>query len=154
MMLKPFLLPLAIWAAACAAQARDYQAGAIHIEHPHARATGPGQMAGAGYLTLKNTGSQADTLVSARSAVSKTVELHSMRMDGEVMRMREVDAVALPAGQTVAFQPGSWHLMFMGLKAPLKAGESFPLTLRFEKAGEVVVQVKVESAGSVPTMKH
>ena len=65
------ILAALIWAAASATHAHDYKAGAIHIEHPHARATGPGQMAGAGYFTLNNTGTQADTLVSARAAVSR-----------------------------------------------------------------------------------
>jgi periplasmic copper chaperone A len=70
------------------------------------------------------------------------------------MRMREVDAIALPTGKAVELKPGGLHIMFIGLKAPLKAGESFPLKLRFEKAGEVTVQVNVEAAGAAHEMKH
>jgi copper(I)-binding protein len=67
-------------------------------------------------------------------------------MVGDVMRMRQVEEIALPAGQTVELKPGGYHLMFVGLKAPLKAGDKFPLKLRFEKAGEVEVTVNVDPA--------
>lgn len=130
------------------AGAHDYEAGTLHIAHPWARATVPGQPAGGAYLELENRGG-ADRLLSARSPASARVELHSMTMEGEVMRMRELEAVPLPAGATVKFQPGGLHLMLMGLKAPLKQGERVPLTLRFEKAGEVTVELSVESPGSM-----
>lgn len=137
-----------------ASQAQQFKAGAITVDRPHARATGAGQQAGGGYLKLINGGG-ADRLVSASADVSKTVELHEMKMDGDVMKMRQVDGIALPAGTTVELRPGGYHVMFIGLKAPLKAGDSFPLKLRFEKAGEVSVEVKVEAAGAATQgMKH
>lgn len=108
-----------------------------------ARPTVQGQSAGGGYLRIENKGGAADRLLSATADVSVRTELHSMTMDGDVMRMRQVEAIDVPAGGTVELKPGGLHLMFMGLKAPLKAGTTFALTLRFEKAGEVKVQAQV-----------
>ena len=140
-----------VWSS-LAVTAQDVKLGAIQIEQPRTRATAAGQAVGGGFLKLTN-GGPADRLVSARSPASSTVELHTMRMEGDVMRMREVEAIELPAGQTVELKPGGLHLMLMGLKAPLKAGETVPVTLKFEKAGEVTVQLKVEGAGQA-TMGH
>jgi copper(I)-binding protein len=75
-------------------------------------------------------------------------------MEGDVMRMRQVDAIDVPAGQAVELKPGSFHLMLMGLKAPLKAGDRFPLTLKFEKAGEVKVDVAVQTGPAAAEHKH
>ena len=127
-----------------AVHAHEFKLGAITIGHPYARATAAGQTTGGWFLKLVNTGA-ADTLLAASSPVAARVELHSMRMDGDVMQMRQVDAVALPAGKTVELKPGGWHLMFVGLKAPLKAGDKFPLKLKFERAGEVEVTVNVDA---------
>jgi len=108
-----------------------------------ARPTVAGQGAGGGFLAITG-GAAADRLVGASADVCKVVELHEMKMDGNTMRMRAIDAIDIPAGQTVKLEPGGLHLMFMELKAPLANGSSFPLKLRFEKAGEVTVQVKVQ----------
>lgn len=124
------------------------------IEHPYARATMPGQPNGGGYLKIDNAAGAADRLVAASAEVSKTVELHTMKLDNNVMRMRQIDAIDVPAGQAVELKPGGMHLMFIGLKAPLKAGDSFPVKLSFEKAGEVVVDVKVEAAAAGHGHKH
>jgi copper(I)-binding protein len=128
------------------AHAHSYTLGDIDIGHPWARPTVAGQSVGGGYLKLSNKGQAADKLVSATvdAGVAQRVELHTMSMDGNMMRMREVDAIDVPVGKTVELAPGGMHLMFIGLKAPLKAGDSFPLTLKFQKAGEVKVDVKVE----------
>ena len=150
------LMAIALIATGLAAQAHEFKLGAITIGHPYARATVPGQPAGGGFLKLENKGGD-DRLLSASAGVSSAVELHSMSMEGDVMRMRQVDAIELPAGKTVELKPGGLHVMFMGLKAPLKAGDSFPLKLKFEKAGEVTVDVKVEAPGkdAMPKdMKH
>lgn len=137
------------------AHATDYKAGTLTIHRPHARATLPGQAVGVGYLTIVNDG-PPDRLLAVEAGVSKKVELHTMAMEGDIMRMRELEAVDLPTGRAVEFKPGGYHLMFMGLTAPLKVGESFPVKLRFRKAGEVTVQVKVQMAGAEPghPMKH
>lgn len=129
--------------AALSAVAHSYKLGEIDIGHPYARPTREGQTVGAGYLKLANKG-PVDRLVSATSPAAGSVEIHSMSMEGDVMKMRQVDAIELATGQTVELKPGGYHLMLMGLKAPLKVGEKFPLTLKFEKSGEVVVTVNVE----------
>ena len=142
--------------AALSVSARDFKVGAIAIGHPHARATVAGQPTGGGFLKLDNQGGD-DRLMSASATVSRAVEIHEMKMDGDVMRMRQVDAIALPAGKTVELKPGGLHMMFVGLKAPLKAGDRFPVTLKFEKAGEVTVEVVVETpkaADAAAAHKH
>lgn len=152
--LSSVLCALALATAGLAAHAHEFKLGTITIGHPFARATVPGQPTGGGYLKLVNGGAD-DRLLSAQADVSKAVELHVMKMDGDVMRMRQVDDIALPAGQTVALEPGATHIMFVGLKAPLKAGDKFPMQLTFEKAGEVTVTVNVEAAaGAEAAHKH
>ncbi len=134
--------------AATPVRAHEYQVGPIQIGHPWARATVPGQQAGGAFLKLQNTGTGGDKLVSASTAAAKSAEIHTMAMEGNVMRMRELGALDIPAGQTIELKPGGLHIMFMGLKEPLKVGDSVPLRLKFERAGEVTVQVKVEALGS------
>ena len=139
-----FFAILVLASAAFIARADEVQLGKIGIGNPYARATATGQPTGGGFLQLKNQGG-ADKLLSASAAVANSVELHMMKMEGDVMHMRQVDAIELPAGQTVDLKPGGFHLMLIGLKAPLKAGASFPLKLKFEKAGEVTVDMKVRA---------
>jgi copper(I)-binding protein len=126
------------------------------VEGAWARPTVEGQAAGGGFLKITG-GATGDRLLAVTGGISKTVELHTMEMDGNVMRMKQIDAIDIPAGGTVELKPGGNHVMFMGLAQPLKAGSSFPLTLRFEKAGEVkvVVQVAVQApAGGGGEHKH
>ncbi len=151
--LQRLFAALVVAAASAAVHAHGYKIGAIDIGHPYARATAPGQPTGGGFLKLTNKG-DADRLLSAAADVSTAVELHVMKMEGDVMRMRQVDAIDVPAGQTVELRPGGLHIMFVGLKAPLKEGERFPMTLRFEKAGEVAVEVVVEKAAAQPAAHH
>jgi copper(I)-binding protein len=120
----------------------------VKVETPWARPTVQGQMAGGGFLRLQSA--QADRLVGGSTPAAGRVELHTMKMEGDVMRMRQLDAIELPAGKPVALEPGGLHLMLMDLKAPLKAGDSFPLTLEFEKAGKVKVDVKVQAGAPAP----
>ena len=121
------------------------QADKLGVDNAWARPTVPGQVAGGGYLSIQNKGG-ADRLLAASADVARSVEMHRMSMEGEVMKMRQLEALDIPAGKTVELKPGGLHLMFIGLKEPLKVGTSFPLTLRFEKAGELKVQVKVMTA--------
>jgi copper(I)-binding protein len=114
----------------------------IQLGQGWARPTVEGQMAGGAFLRIANRGG-ADRLLSASSPAATSVELHSMAMDGEVMKMRPVEAIEVPAGKTVELKPGGLHLMLVGLKAPLKVGASLPLTLKFEKAGELSLAVPV-----------
>jgi len=152
MKLHDLLATLVIGATALSAQAHDFKLGNIRIDHPYARATAAGQPTGGAYLKLDNQGGD-DRLLSASAPVSRSVEMHSMTMDGDVMRMRQVQAIELPAGKTVELKPGGLHIMLVGLKAPLKAGDSFPMKLTFAKAGEVTVGVMVQAASPEP-MQH
>lgn len=124
------------------------KAGSVSIQAPWARATAPGAAVGGGFMVLENAGPD-DRLLGASSSVSASVELHSMSMENNVMRMREVPAIDLPAGKRVDLRPGGLHMMFIDLKAPLKVGEQFPVKLRFEKAGEVEVMMSVEPMGAM-----
>jgi copper(I)-binding protein len=119
----------------------------VTVEAPWTRAAGQGGT-GAGFMTLRNAGAQADRLVSARAAIARAVELHSHTNDNGVMRMRPVPAIEVPAGGEALLRPGSFHLMLIGLQAPLRQGERIPVTLVFERAGEVAVELSVESAGA------
>lgn len=130
-----------------AAAAQDVAAGALRIATPWTRAAGQGAN-GVGYMLVRNTGATADRLIAARTAIAMTVELHTHIRDGDVMRMRPVPAIDLPPGQEVRLQPGGLHIMLIGLRAPLRQGERVPLTLVFERGGEVEVQLSVEAAGA------
>lgn len=137
---------LAVAFAGAHAQAHDYKAGGVRIGHPYATPSIPGSANGAAYLsTLENGGPAADRLVRASSPAAARVEIHTMAMDNGVMRMREVEGVPIGPKETVTMRPGQgYHLMLMQLKAPLKAGDTFPLTLEFEKGGKVEVRVDVQ----------
>ncbi len=151
MKLIPTATGLLLSAACLLAHAQSFKLGEITIDRPYARTTAAGQASGGGYLKLQNKGPD-DKLISVSADVASSVELHTMSMEGDVMRMRQVDGIALPQGKTVQLKPGALHIMFMGLKAPLKDGDKFPLKLKFEKAGEVTVTVNVEAGGG--DLKH
>lgn len=139
-------------AGAGSAVAHEVKAGALTVDHPWARATAPGAPNGAVYFTLENEGAEADRLLGASGEVAERIELHEHIHEGGVMKMREVaGGIALPAKSEVAFAPGGLHMMLLGLKQPLAAGSTFPLRLRFERAGEVDVQVEVEKADAKST---
>lgn len=132
----------------------EYRIGQLKIEHPYARATAPGQKAAGGFMKIENKGA-ADQLIAASSPVAGEMQLHTMSMDGNVMKMREVKAIDVPANGSVELKPGGLHLMFMDIKSPLKAGESVPVKLKFQRAGEVEIKVPVREMGSGSGhMKH
>jgi len=120
----------------------EIKVGNLKIENPQARATVPAQKMSGGFLKIENKGG-ADKLLAASSSVSKTMELHTMVMDGNVMKMREVKGIDVPANGMVELKPGGLHLMFMDLNEQLKPGSTFKVKLKFEKAGEVEVPFKV-----------
>ena len=126
--------------------AQDAKIGGIVVNGAYTRATVPGQAAAGGFMKITSSGA-ADQLISASSTVSDDVQLHTMIMDGNVMRMREVKQIDVPANGAVELKPGGLHLMFMNIKAPLKAGELVPVKLRFAKAGEVEVKMPVNAPG-------
>lgn len=133
---------------ATAAWANDYTVGDITIAHAWSRATVSGIPNGVSYFTLENQGKEADRLVSVSSPVADKAELHTHEKDGDVLRMRQVHDIEVPAGATVALEPGGLHVMLMKLKQPLEQGSSFPLTLNFENSGSVTVDVHVQRMGA------
>jgi periplasmic copper chaperone A len=141
-----------------AAAAHDYKLGTLEIKHPWARATPKGAPVGGGYLTIVNTGTTPDRLIGGSVAVAAKFEIHEMTMDHGVMKMRPLaKGLEIKPGATVELKPGSYHLMFMGLKAPLKQGDRVKGTLVFEKAGKLDVDFVVQSIGAskaMPDMTH
>ncbi|PTM98579.1 copper chaperone PCu(A)C [Mycoplana dimorpha] len=149
MKLLPKMLAAAVLLAAPAfgAFAHEYRAGDLEIHHPMSKATLPGQPVGGGFFTIINHGSQPDRLVSITSPVSDDVQLHDMKVENDVMTMRQVKGgIEIPANGTVELKPGGLHVMFMAIKQPFEEGEMVPATLNFEKAGAVAVEFKVEAA--------
>ena len=135
--------------------AHDYTVGSLQISHPWARATAPTAKAGGGYVVITNKGTTPDRLVAAESNASQKVEIHEMKMDGNVMRMRELaGGLEIPAGGSVMLKPGGYHIMFMDLKGPLSKGSEVPVTLVFEKAGKIDVKFNVQDMGAAEPMKH
>ena len=118
----------------------------VRIDDAWARATPPGAKIGAGYMKI--TSGARDRLVGASTPAAARVELHVSEKKGDMMRMREVKAYDIPAGGGFELAPGGAHLMLVDLKAPLKEGAKVPLTLRFEKAGEVKVELHVRALGA------
>lgn len=121
--------------------------GGIAVEQPWARAALQGGNGGA-FLTLRNTGAAADRLLSASSPLARTTEIHETVREGDVMRMRPVAAIEIPPGGSVTLRPGGSHVMMTGLSQALRAGTTVPLTLTFERAGAVQVEVAVQGAGA------
>lgn len=127
------------------AAGHEFLAGDLIITHPWARATAAATVPGVGYLVIENTGAEDDRLLGAGSSAAAGVELHRTVIEDGIARMRPApDGLALPAGAVVELAPGGHHFMLMGLAAPLAAGTRVPLTLRFERAGEVAVELAVE----------
>jgi periplasmic copper chaperone A len=141
-------------ALAVPALAQGTATSTIAVEQPWARATPAGATTGAVYMTVDNKSGSADRLTGASSDVAGKVQIHEMTVVNGVMQMRQLaDGLAIPAGGSVALKPGSYHVMLIGLKKPLKAGETFPLTLTFAKAGNISVTVPVQSMGAMQDNK-
>ena len=137
--------------AAGAAAAQEFKAGSIEVDNPWSRATPKGAKVAAGYLTIKNTGTDPDRLVSGTSPAAGKVEIHEMSMDKGVMKMRPVPGgLEIKPGETVELKPGSYHLMITGLKQQIEQGKPFMASLTFEKAGPVEVQFNVVAPGATP----
>ncbi|WP_414900833.1 copper chaperone PCu(A)C [Sphingomonas flavalba] len=139
----------ALLAATAAAPGLAASQSAIAVDRAWARQTAPGQSAGGAFMTITNHGKAADRLIGGSAAVASRVEVHTMAVDGGVMRMRPVTGgLSIPAGASVALRPGGYHIMLIGLKAPLARGSAVPVTLRFEKAGAITVRLQVEAIGA------
>ena len=135
--------------------AHDYKIGSIEIGQPWSRATPSTAPSAGGFLTLTNRGDAPDRLVSIECPSAKQAELHEMKMDGAVMRMRELEnGIVIAPGQTVELKPGNFHVMFIGLKAPFVKDQKVPATLVFEKAGRIDVEFQVEALGAMQPSHH
>lgn len=137
-----FLIVTIIFSVNAVADSDEVKIGALKIEDAKARATVPAQKMSGGFLKIENKGA-ADKLVGASSSVSKAVELHTMSMEGNVMKMREIKGIDIPANGKVELKSGGLHLMFIDLKEQLKPGSTINVKLKFEKSGEVEVPFKV-----------
>jgi copper(I)-binding protein len=150
---------LCLWGGAAAAE--TYTVGSIEIANPWARATPKGAPVGGAYMTITNKGTESDRLVGISTPVAGQAQVHQMTTDNGVMKMRPVQGgLEIKPGQTVVFNPDSFHLMLMGLKQPMAQGQHVKATLDFAKAGKLDVEFVVESMGAqgpsaaAPAMDH
>lgn len=128
---------------------QDFTAGDIVVSGAFTRATLPEAPVGAGFLTIENTGTTDDRLVGASGDIAPTIELHTMSMVEGVMKMEQLaDGIAVPAGETVTLAPGGLHIMIIGPSRPFVEGECLPLTLHFEVAGELPVELTIGPVGA------
>jgi copper(I)-binding protein len=142
---------VALLVAPLAASAQAYDVGALHVGHPWTRPTPNGAPTAAGYLTVTNRGSVADRLVGASSPAARSVEPHTMSMNGGVMRMRPAaGGYVIAPGATLTLAPMGDHLMFVGLTRAFRIGEHIPAVLRFEHAGSVKVEFAVQADAPAP----
>ena len=160
-MLKTLIVAVALLAAPSLVQAHQVKAGNLELIHPHIRASMGQSPTTAGYLTILNHGKTDDRLVSASCTCAASVSIHEMKMTGSVASMKAVASVAIPAGGKVTLAPGGMHLMVMGLKAPIKAGDMVEMVLTFEKAGAVKTPFEAEdrpaskpASDKMPGMDH
>lgn len=130
------------------AAAHGYGKGGLQVRHPWVRATPPGAKVGAGYLEIRNSGKEPDRVIGASTPAAERVELHVLRREGDIMKMREVKGFEVPARQRLVLRPGGSHLMIVGLNKPFVKGERVPLTLRFERAGELQIELEVQAGDS------
>jgi copper(I)-binding protein len=148
-MIRFIVAAAALGLVALSAQAADVTVGPLKISAAWARATPKGASVGGGYVTIANNGTASDRLIGGTTAVSERFEIHEMKMEDGVMKMRPVArGIEIKPGETVKLEPGGYHVMLVGLKKPLTQGEHFAATLEFEKAGKVDVDFVVEGIGA------
>ncbi len=131
------------------ARAHEVTVGTLTLTDLWSRATPPKAPTAAGYLTIANTGGEADRLIAAATPLAGKGELHIMEVKDGVMSMHPIEGgIEIPAGGSVTLAPGGLHLMFVGLKQPLIEGEKLPVTLTFEKAGSVETYMHIMAIGA------
>jgi periplasmic copper chaperone A len=140
---------------AAIAGAQEYKSGSIEVDQPWSTATPRGASVAAGYMTIKNTGTEPDQLTGVTSPVAGKVEVHEMTMENGVMKMRPVTSgLEIKPGQTVELKPSAFHLMLMNLKGPIQRGKPFKATLMFAKAGSIDVEFAVQPLGATSAPAH
>jgi copper(I)-binding protein len=157
-MLKKFIVLAALLLPACFANAHEYKVGALEIAHPWSQELPPNAPTVAAYFIIHNSGNSADRLLSVDSPISGEAQLHEHVMKNDLMKMQPVPSVDIPAGGNVTFAPMAYHVMLVNLKdrSLLTDGKRFPMTLHFEKAGDVTVEVAVQKKApdSMPQHVH
>ena len=145
-MLNKLIVLAALLLPACLANAHDYKAGQLEVAHPWSMELPPNAPTVAAYFVITNKGDSADRLVSVDSPIAGSAQLHEHVQQGDLMKMQQVPSVAIPAGGFVTFAPMAYHVMLLDLKdrALVRDGQKFPLTMHFEKSGEVTVDVTVQ----------
>jgi copper(I)-binding protein len=129
--------------------------GDLTLSGAFTRATLPNAPVGGGYVTITNNGTDADRLIGAESVFSPDVQVHEMAVIDDVMQMSQLpDGLEIPAGETVTLAPGGLHLMFMQISQPFVEGETVPVTLTFEHAGEIEIELAVEAFGASSMSDH
>jgi copper(I)-binding protein len=136
----PLFIPLLAIALVVPAVAHHYELGKLVIGHPWSRSTPTGMSTGVAYLSITNSGTETEVLTGASSPAATSVQFHETSISGGMARMRPLTEIVIAPGATVRIEPGAIHLMLIGLKAPLEAGKSVPLTLEFRRAGSITVQ--------------
>lgn len=130
--------------------AETYTLGDLVIDNPRARATPPGAPVSGGYMVIHNKGAEADRLIGGSAEFAGKVEIHEMKMDGDVMKMREIEGgLEIPPGGEVMLMPGGFHVMFMQMKRQLQEGQSEKVTLQFQNAGEIEMDFDILNAAEV-----
>jgi copper(I)-binding protein len=130
------------------ASSHDYVVGGLQVDHPWTTPTQAGASTGAGYVIIRNKGRELDRLMTASSDIAERVEIHETARDGGIVRMRAVMGVEIWPGGMLEMRPNGYHVMFIGLKRQIQAGDKIKGTLEFEKAGKVDVEFEVQNDGS------
>jgi copper(I)-binding protein len=153
--MKHFAFALLGTLALCgAAHAHSVKKDTLEIIHPHINEPFAGAKSAAAYMAISNEGSQDDRLIGIETPAAKKASLHSTEhaSDG-VARMTPIEAIDIPAGETINLEPGGMHIMLMGLTGPIKEGDMVPTTFHFEHAGPVAVEFMVDPADGVDHSK-
>lgn len=155
-LVKQSLLLAVLLLPACFANAHEYAVGELHIAHPWSQELPPNAPTVAAYFVIHNNGKTADRLLSVASPISGKAELHEHVKQGDLMKMQQVPRVEIPAGGDITFAPMAYHVMLLELKdrSLLSDGKRFPLTLHFEKSGDVTVEIAVQKQAPAGTEKH
>ncbi|WP_053153881.1 copper chaperone PCu(A)C [Pseudomonas sp. P1.8] len=155
-MLNKLIVLAALLLPACFANAHEYKVGALEIAHPWSQELPPNAPTVAAYFIIHNSGNSADRLLSVDSPIAGEAQLHEHVMKNDLMKMQPVPSVEIPAGGNVTFAPMAYHVMLVNLKdrSLLSDGKRFPMTLHFEKSGDVTVEVAVQKQAPEVTAQH
>ena len=143
--MRKLLITVTLMVVPSFAMSHDYNVGDLIVIHPVAKTTPATAMTGAGYLAITNNGDTSDSLIAVEADFQR-VMIHDTKVENDIASMFHIDAAEIAPGETITFAPGGKHIMFMGLGGdPFEAGETFPATLVFEKAGRLDVEFNVET---------